>query len=98
MQPEFGGTIRKIILVLIILILFTACTANNGDNNNLNTENKYVGLIGKDKDFIIVSSANYDENFHHLSTDFYYINKKSPEKLFLFSSGSYRDHRKYGVN
>ena len=52
-------------------------------------KNTYVGLADKAKDFIIVSSANYDENQNHISTDYYYINKNNPEKIFLFNSGSY---------
>ncbi|MGB4439838.1 MAG: hypothetical protein WBJ13_11600 [Sedimentibacter sp.] len=50
---------------------------------------KYVGPIGDSKDFIILSSANYDENFNYISTDFYYINKNQPEKIFLFNSLGY---------
>ena len=52
-------------------------------------KNKYVGTVGVDKDFIIVSSANYDESFNYLSTDLYYINKNKPEKIFLFNSLGY---------
>ena len=51
-------------------------------------KNTYVGLADKAKDFIIVSSANYDENQNHISTDYYYINKNNPDKVFLFSSGN----------
>ena len=51
---------------------------------------QYIGPIGVDKDFVIVSSANYDdENFNYLSTDLYYINKNKPEKIFLFNSLGY---------
>ncbi len=61
-------------------------------------KNTYVGLTGKAEDFIIVSSADYDENQNHISTDYYYINKKSPDKLFLFSSGSYNYDLKIAAN
>lgn len=48
-------------------------------------KNKLVGRVSVDKDFIIVSSDNlYDDNY--LSTDFYYVNKDKPEKIFLFNS------------
>lgn len=50
---------------------------------------EYVGTVGVDKDFIIVSVANYDESFNYLSTDLYYINKNKPEKIFLFNSLGY---------
>lgn len=61
-------------------------------------KNTYVGLANKAKDFIIVSSANYDENQSHISTDYYYINKNNPEKLFLFNSGSYNYNLKVSAN
>ena len=50
---------------------------------------KYVNPVGVDKDFIIVSVANYDESFNYLSTDLYYINKNKPEKIFLYNSLGY---------
>ncbi|MPM53850.1 hypothetical protein SDC9_100620 [bioreactor metagenome] len=59
---------------------------------------KYVGPVGVDKDFIIVSSANYDENFNYLSTDSYYINKNKPEKIFLFNSLGYNYELKLTVS
>ncbi len=61
-------------------------------------KNIYVDLADKAKDFIIVSSAIYDENQNYISTDYYYINKNNPEKLFLFSSGSYNYSLKIAAN
>ncbi len=61
-------------------------------------KNKYVGTADQAKDFIIVSSANYEDNDIHLSTDYYYISKKNPKKLFLFSSGSYNYDLKVVAN
>jgi len=61
-------------------------------------KNTYVGLADKAKDFIIVSSANYDENQNYISTDYYYINKNNPEKLFLFNFDSYNYYLKIVAN
>lgn len=61
-------------------------------------KNKYAGPIGTSKDFVIVSSAVYDENQNHVMTDYYYINKENPEKIFVFSSGSYGYRLSLAVN
>lgn len=61
-------------------------------------KNTYVGLADKAKDFIIISSANYDDNQNHISTDYYYVNKNNPKKLFLFSSDSYNYDLKIAAN
>lgn len=61
-------------------------------------KNKYVGGINTGEGFIIVASAEYDENQNHISTDYYYVSNNNPEKLFLFSSGSYKYHLKVVVN
>lgn len=49
-------------------------------------KSEYVVPVGVDKNFVIISSANYDENFNYISTDFYYINRNKPEKIFLLNS------------
>lgn len=61
---------------------------------------KYLGPNGISKDFIIVSSANYDESSkeNQVTSDYYYINKNNPEKLLLFSSGSYNYNLKLAAN
>lgn len=61
---------------------------------------KYIGPTGSSKNFIIVSSANYEENSNQnqISTDYYYINKNKPEKLFKFSSDSYIFNLKLAAN
>lgn len=52
-------------------------------------KNEFVAPASIDKDFVIVSSANYDENFNFLSKDLYYINVNKPKKIFLFNSLGY---------
>lgn len=52
-------------------------------------KDKHIELVSSGKDFVIVSIANYDENQNNISTDYYYINKNNPEKIFLFSSEGY---------
>lgn len=49
-------------------------------------KNTYIGLADRAEDFILVFSDVYDENQNNISNDYYYINKKNPEKIFLFSS------------
>lgn len=49
-------------------------------------KNKYVGIAGMTEDFVIISSAYYDENYNFINEDYYYINKNKPKKIFLFSS------------
>lgn len=61
-------------------------------------KNKYVGGVDTDEGFIIVTSSDYDENQNYISTDYYYVNNNNPEKLFLFSSGSYNYHLKIVIN
>jgi len=50
---------------------------------------KYVDRIGVNKDFVIVSSSNYNDKFNYLSADLYYVNKNKPGKIFLFNSLGY---------
>jgi hypothetical protein len=64
----------------------------NYENMFVLNEHIYVGHIGKNEDFIIVTSTNYDENFNYLSTDYFYINKNNPEKLFLFNDDKYYEY------
>lgn len=61
-------------------------------------ENKYLAIVGDGKDFIIMSSANYNENQNNISTDYYYINKDNPEKILLFSSVGYNYEFKKAAN
>lgn len=61
-------------------------------------ENRYLSIVGDSKEFIIVSLANYDDNQNNISTDYYYVNKNNPEKLFLFSSNGYNYEFKSGAN
>lgn len=59
---------------------------------------KYVAPVGISKDFLIVSSANYDEKLNYVSTDYFYVNKNKPEKIFLFNSDGYRYDLKLAAN
>ncbi|WP_312833242.1 hypothetical protein [Sedimentibacter saalensis] len=43
---------------------------------------KYVAPVGISKDFLIVSSANYDEKLNYVSTDYFYVNKKNLKRFF----------------
>lgn len=52
-------------------------------------EKNHVTLKGSNKDFVIVSVINYDDKFNTISVDYYYINKISPEKIFLFNTDKY---------
>lgn len=52
-------------------------------------ENTYLELECNTDDFAIVASTKYGDNYEHISTDYYYINRKKPEKIYLFSSDRY---------
>lgn len=52
-------------------------------------ENTYMELECSTVDFAIVAVTKYGDNYEHISTDYYYINKNKPEKIFLFSSDRY---------
>jgi len=48
-------------------------------------ERLYLELRCTDSDFAIISSTKYDENYQDISTDYYYINRNNPVKIYLFS-------------
>lgn len=52
-------------------------------------ENQYLEYECKDDDFVIVAVTKNKENYEHISTDYYYINKKSPAKIHLLTSDRY---------
>ena len=52
-------------------------------------ENQYLGYECKDDDFVVVAVTKHKENYEHISTDYYYINKKSPVKIHLLTSDRY---------
>lgn len=59
---------------------------------------KYIEFVGTGKDFVIVFISNYDKNQNNFSTDYYYINKSNPEKIFLFSSEGFNYDLKIVAN
>ena len=52
-------------------------------------ENQYLEYDCKDDEFVIVAVTKNKENYEHISTGYYYINKKSPVKIHLLSSDRY---------
>lgn len=52
-------------------------------------ENQYLEYECKDDNFVVVAVTKYKDNYEAISTDYYYINKKSPKKIHLFTSDRY---------
>ncbi len=52
-------------------------------------DNQYLELECKDEDFVIVAVSTHKDNYEHVSTDYYYINKKVPKKIHLLTSDRY---------
>lgn len=52
-------------------------------------DERYLELRCIDNDFAIVAATEYDENFEDISTDYYYINRNNPIKIYLFSGDRY---------
>ncbi|HBV68889.1 MAG TPA: hypothetical protein DEF04_12470 [Clostridiales bacterium] len=52
-------------------------------------EKLYLELRCTDSDFAIIASTKYDKNYEVISTDYYYINRNNPVKIYLFSGDRY---------
>lgn len=52
-------------------------------------ENQYLEYEFIDDDFLVVAATKYKDNYEHVSTDYYYINNKTPEKIYLLTSDRY---------
>lgn len=58
----------------------------------------YYSLRDEKEDFIIVGLSNYEEGLNYTSTDYYYVNKDNPSKIFLFNSEDYTYKVKEVIN
>ena len=61
-------------------------------------ENKYIEIRCVDDDFSIVSLTEHDNDYNNISTDYYYINNKTPDKIHLFTSDRYAYTVKEKIN
>jgi len=52
-------------------------------------ENQYIEYECWDEDFVVVAVTKYVDSLEDGTTDYYYINRKAPEKIYLFTSDRY---------
>lgn len=52
-------------------------------------ENQYIEYECWDEDFVVVAVTEYMDSLEDGTTDYYYINRKAPEKIYLFTSDRY---------